>query len=360
MTKYNNNFSNFNNRTPGLTISITSYFIYIAPVLLVLNVTIRAIEGCNFLDKMTVYYPKHTDSLLLDYTIGTCLILIFLVSTTLNPLSFLYHIQRDSKLSSRLHALLALLDFIVNIYSPLFQAHNFLKKTEDEPGRTGIHIEALFDQGISYPSSWLSQIVINVLIFIRLYTIKFPFGRIKHKYIWTFLSYTVLHLFVFEVVIVAFSDNFWDPQYQVVMTCNTSENGRPIQYFVYVFLVVVPIATIYILGGISSIYTVFLLTRDTGPSETREQKRKSVRIILTLSIINWSVPIAIVYTSFYWPGGDSNNAEILAAYLMVNGIRLILSALDPIIILVLSKDLRNYGKNVIAGCYDYLRNLAMT
>ena len=135
---------------------------------------------------------------------------------------------------------------------------------------------------------------------------------------------------MFEVVILAFSDNFWEPQYQLVMKCNTPENGRPIQYFVYVFLVVVPIATIYILGGISSIYTVFLLTRDTGPSETREQKRKSVRMILTLSIINWSVPIAIVYTTFNWPGVDSNNAEVLAAYVMVNGVRLILSALDPV------------------------------
>ena len=306
--------------------------------------------------RMTVYYPKHTDSLTLDYTIGTCLILIFLVSTTLNPLSFLYHIQRDTKLSSRLYALLALLDFIVNIYSPLFQAHNFFKETEDLSPKA--KIEAIIEQGISYPSSWLSQIVINVLIYSRLFTIKFPFASVKRNFIQICLSYAILHLLVFEFAMIAFSENYWVSELQATSASNPTESGHhSVEHLIYVLCVVAPMAVIYILGGISSIYTVFLLTRDTGPSETREQKRKSVRIILTLSIVNWSVPIAMIYAFFNWPENNSNTSELVAAYVIINGIRLILSALDPVVVFVLSRDFRARVQYLIRRWYAYIRDL---
>ena len=292
---------------------------------------------------MTVYYPKHTDSLTLDNTIGTCLILIFLVSTTLNPLSFLYHIQRDSKLSSRLYALLALLDFIVNIYSPLFQAHNFFKETRDIGGKEKIYAKAAV-QGVSLTAAWSSQIVINVIIFIRLYTIKYPFGRVNRKLVWVCLFYVVLHLVVIETVKIPYSKN-WIPELQLIDAPRDKIwRENPIDQ-VYSILVIMPITVIYILGGISSIYTVFLLTRDTGPSETREQKRKSVRIILTLSIINWSVPIAMTYANFTWPKEDSSLTNFVTTYVIANGIKSVVSILDPIIILLLSKEMRVYAKD---------------
>ena len=299
-----------------------------------------------------MYYPKHTDSLTLDYTIGTCLILIFLVSTTLNPLSFLYHIQRDSKLSSRLYALLALLDFIVNIYSPLFQAHNFFKETEDLSRKAGIQPKLV--QGITHPSAWLSQIVINVIIFVRLSTIKFPFDRVKQKFVWTFLSLEMLHMFGLEFMTIVYY-NHWHSEVQLI-TVPPGESHKVVED-VYTALIVVPIAVIYILGGVSSIYTVFLLTRDTGPSETREQKRKSVRIILTLSIVNWSVPIAIVYTGTSWPRQGSSTVKFVGAYVVVHLIKKIVSTLDPIIILVLSKEMRDYSWEGITGCYQKLCSL---
>ena len=305
---------------------------------------------------MTVYYPKHTDSLTLDYTIGICLILIFLVSTTLNPLSFLYHIQRDSKLSSRLYALLALLDFIVNIYSPLYHAHNFFKETQDLHGKA--KMKAIIDQVISYPSSWLSQIVINVLIFSRLFTIKFPFRSVKRNFIRICLSYAMLHLLGFDLAWIAFYENYWVPELQATTASNpTNDDHQPVQHLIYELFVVAPIIVIYILGGISSIYTVFLLARDTGPSETREQKRKSVRIILTLSIVNWSVPIAMVYAFLNWPERDSNTSELVAAYVIVNGNRLILSALDPVIVLVLSRDFRAHVQYLMRRWYACIRDL---
>ena len=305
-----------------------------------------------------MYYPKHTDSLTLDYTIGTCLILIFLVSTTLNPLSFLYHIQRDSKLSSRLYALLALLDLIVNIYSPLFQAHNFFKETEDIGGEEKIYAKAVV-QGISLVAAWSSQTVINIVIFIRLYTIKFPFGRVNRKLVWICLFYVVLHLVVIEAVKVPYSKS-WIPELQLIDAPRDQIwRENPIDQ-VYSILVLLPITVIYILGGISSIYTVFLLTRDTRPSETREQKRKSVRIILTLSVINWSVPIAMIYANFTWPKKGSSFTNFVATYIIANGMKSIVSILDPIIILLLSRDMRVYVRDGIRISSVKIRSLLWT
>ena len=304
-----------------------------------------------------MYYPKHTDSLTLDYTIGTCLILIFLFSTTLNPLSFLYHIQRDSKLSSRLYALLALLDFIVNIYSPLFQAHNFFKKTEDFSGKAEIQPELI--QGIIYPSAWLSQIVINVIMFARLFTVKFPFERVNQKFIWIFILCATVYLIALEVASII-SQNYWYSELQLVLNMHHDKtHPSTLVIYGYGILLITPIVVIHILGGISSIYTVFLLTRDTGPSETREQKRKSVRIILTLSVINWSVPIVLVYTNFYWPTENSTTAEFVWAYAVVNGMKKIVSVLDPVIILILSQNFKAYIVDSMTDCFEKIRTTVM-
>ena len=301
---------------------------------------------------MTVYYPKHTDALTLDYTIGTCLILIFLVSTTLNPLSFLYHIQRDSKLSSRLYALLALLDFIVNIFIPLFQAHNFLKKTEDSS--TEVELQARIVQGLANVSSWLSQIVINVIIFVRFFTIKFPFERPRQKFVWILVACVTIHLIAMETITSTFY-NYWFSIVQLV-TVQPDKINKSLE-LAYTILVVAPTTGIYILGGISSIYTVFLLTRDTGPSETREQKRKSVRIILTLSVINLSVLTGMIYITSNWPGEDSKTADFVVGYFLVNGMAASVSVLDPITILILSKDFRYYIRNLMKGFLQRLRSL---
>ena len=102
---------------------------------------------------------------------------------------------------------------------------------------------------------------------------------------------------------------------------------------------------------------MFLLTRDTGPSETREQKRKSVRIILTLTVINWSVPTGMIYIMSNWPGEDSKTADLVVGYFLVNGMAASVSMLDPVTILILSEDFRDFIKNVIKGFVQKLRSL---
>ena len=301
---------------------------------------------------MTVYYPKHTDSLTLDYTIGTCLILIFLVSTTLNPLSFLYHIQRDSKLSSRLYALLAIFDFLVNVYSLPFQAHNFFKVAVDTDEE--VKIQARVAQGSSHIAAWCSQLVINVILFVRLYTIKFPFSRVNRKAVWICLVYTFLHVTAVESVKNT-EAHYWDPELQFLNTPREEAIHNTMD-MIFLILILLPLTVIYILGGMSAIYTAFLLTRDTGPSETREQKRKSVRIVLTLSVFNWSVPIAMIYTLVNWPNESSTAAELVRTFAVVNGMSKIVSLMDPVIILVLSKDLRVYVKDCVSKCFLKIRS----
>ena len=304
---------------------------------------------------MTVYYPKHTTSPTLDYTIGTCLILIFLVSTTLNPLSFLYHIQRDSKLSSRLYALLALFDLIVNIYSPLFQAYNFFKPVEEGNAETaGIYKKIV--QGIGNFSAWSSQITINIIVFVRLYKIKFPFRRVNTKFIAVFFTCFACGLIVVESLYL-YEANYWFPEIQQVTTFLASKDKESSMKVVYGWVLTGPMSIIYFLGGISALYTVYLLARDTGPEETRKQKRKSVRTILILSIMNWSVPIGIVYTMFNWPTVDFSFPRLIGGYLVLTGVEKIVSVLDPVVILLLSKDMRSYCKDLAMRGYRNVCNM---
>ena len=217
---------------------------------------------------MTVYYPEHTDSPAVDYTIGTCLILIFLVSTTLNPLSFLYHIQRDSKLSSRLYALLALLDFIVDVYSPLYHAYNFLKGTEDVGGAREATIHARMVQGVMHSAAWLSQIMINVIICVRWFTLKFPFRRVQQKFVWACLSCYSVILVAMEMLMVGYY-KYWYPELQLVSSEPQNKIEQKIS-LAHRVVVIFPTAIIYVTGGTSSVLTVILLTRD-GNKETAKK-----------------------------------------------------------------------------------------
>ena len=296
---------------------------------------------------MTVYYPGHTDNLAVDYTIGTVLILVSIVSTTLNPLSFLYHIQRDSKLSSRLYALLALLDFIANVYSPLYHAYNFLKDTEDVGGAGEATVHASMVQGVMHSAAWLSQIMINVVICVRWFTLKFTFRRVRQKFVWACLSCYSIILVAMEMLMVGYY-GYWYSELQLV----SSEPKNKIEQKISLanrVVVIFPAAIIYVMGGVSSVLTVILLTCDKGPIETRKQRRKSVKIILTLSLINWTIPVAVIYTTRNWPHPDEvwSISELVRSFFIVTSIKYIVSTLDPIIILVLSNDLRLYIKGLL-------------
>ena len=294
---------------------------------------------------MTVYFSRYTDSPALDYIIGTILILIFLVSSSLNPISFFYHITRDSKLSSRLYALLALYDFLVNIYHPLLQAHHFLMEAEDVSGEAGIYFQVV--QGTANFAAWSSQIIINCILFVRFYSIKYPFSKINEKLVWICLSSATLILVVMESLHFS-SGTVWRSEIQLVNFPQGQVN-RSID-LAYSLIVITPVGILYILGGMTSIYTVILLKRDTGPPETRAQRQRSARIIFILSAINWTVPITLIYVNLKWPREDSSLTELVVAYGILNGMNKGVSVLDPIAILVLSKDMRAYVMDLKAKC----------
>ena len=218
----------------------------------------------------------------------------------------------------------------------------------DTDGKAGIH--ALIVQGISLVAAWSSQLIINVLIFIRLYLIKFPFERVNEKAVWISLSFAMFHILIMESVTIPFS-KWWNSAIQFSERPHQEDGiGELLDQANWVF-VILPMAILYVLSGISSIYTVVLLARDTGPEETRKQKRKSARIILVLSLINWAVPLGFIYANHHWPDKDSNVTNLVAVYVVVSGMKSIVSALDPIIVLALSRDFRVYVKGLLANCY---------
>ena len=128
-----------------------------------------------------------------------------------------------------------------------------------------------------------------------------------------------VYLAVLQFVFIRYRQHYWYSELQHISMSHDKIHTPTLMSYSYGILLLTPVAIIHILGGISSIYTVFLLTRDTGPSETREQKRKSVRIILTLTVINWSVPIAMAYTAFNWPTEEATTAELVGTYAVLNG-----------------------------------------
>lgn len=127
-----------------------------------------------------------------NYTVGILLIMGFVISSLLNPLVFYhFHVEVSSMvIVDLLFKILAASDFITNIYSPLFYAHEiFHPEIQASVKRTWGYIIA---QGISCNVGCISQSATTLLAVARYIRLRAPFINInKYVFLAFFLLYAI-------------------------------------------------------------------------------------------------------------------------------------------------------------------------
>ena len=115
----------------------------------------------------------------LDYVLGATFISLVLLSLIFNPLSFIYHLNRDKKLSSRLYTILAASDLLVTVVYPIFMSYNLLKSERDK-GLEPRFMKVWYCE-LHSSVSWFTQILINFLVVVRCFKIINPFRPVSKK-----------------------------------------------------------------------------------------------------------------------------------------------------------------------------------
>ena len=143
---------------------------------------------------------------ILDFLDGSLLVLLFLLSTTLNPIVFYHYWKLPSTVPNILYKVLALADFVTNLVRPIlltvahFRSHDYRDLFLD-PGSYHIFGTITTRVGVT-----LSSASVALLALTRAIKIQWPFHRIKKRHVTIWL--VVVATFEFLIVVANLARDF--------------------------------------------------------------------------------------------------------------------------------------------------------
>eukprot|EP00116_Pleurobrachia_bachei_P004600 sb/3464862/ len=292
-----------------------------------------------------------------DYTIGTSLIIAMIASLSINPIVLFYHARKRPSAAKFLFVLLALSDFVTLFLTPTVTVISFFSPTPDtsrEVDRSSEWYMQLL--------TWNNEITVQysafltaVLSLTRCVSIYSPFYHIKMGTLKTCVLLWMVYLFLFRIIIKHLeSGHFgyvfvWDPWAQMIVPDNSCPDIRTPSYkFIYVINATILQRGVWILVSlVSLILTLAGLNRRPG----RRGRRSEVTIVvLTLAYLLAFIPMIV--ENVIWLSNSSllNDNSYYLYYIMVSFPGQLLSAVNPVIIIIRSRELQKFlGKCFLGG-----------
>ena len=296
------------------------------------------------------------------YTVfGIISVLSGIISTLLNPISFYYHFIKRSTTSARLYCILAVADFATNLIFPFFLAYRFLsgRPQANNGFRSVSSIEmnaiAIFDV-----PAFIAGIIISTIAIVRFIAIKYPFYMVRKKLLFSYLL-AVFMLLCIRCMLDVFSDNLeWCPVFEYAIPINLGNttyskiHSRLSDVAYYLF------TGFSVLGCIASIGTIILvlmrkirrksLTQNTANANSVEVLKDGIRIFLMVLFANVLPPILQIMFINYFPevGCSAGHSFFMVTSILAISVSpIISSALDPVIVILFSDEMKKFLKEKI-------------
>ena len=274
-----------------------------------------------------------------DYLLGITMILAFLISTALNPFTFLFNYHQDGRLKTTrvLFMLLAISDFLTNIYRPLQIGYRFLSPEVYPFVRASTVAEQV--ETIIFRSILFSSQVLTMLISIcRFINVKFPFYKLSGKVVMMVITVSILGCmliyFSFTVGIPGKSTSYF-----FLFSQGAAVLGKPSKAYLIFTIQNAFVCILGAAGVLSSLLTVHCLMNKKGRTSNEESTvtlRKSSQAVLIMNIGNAVMnAIQVAYSCYAF---QSPFIAVLGAF----GMAIILSALNPLIRICLCQRIRNF------------------
>ena len=295
---------------------------------------------------MVVFHHNTTIKLsdkFLNYGYGAALPFCFLVSTALNPIVVLHNARRNQNVSTLLFQLLAVSDFITNIYQPIFMAYLLLMKAisvEEEP--TPLHyISTILMAWVKQGSGMLT----TLLSITRYIKIKSPFCIVNRKFILLYIAMNFIYFDVgFPVILLTSDECYIDRRVGYVW------HDMKKMLDLWACILLAPFAIHSLVAIVTSILTVYCLRNrselsGTNCNKSMRYQRKSCLTILILNAGNMMLFLCCVTYLFLKYLGKENdvawsNVYDLILFNLFGFIPIFLSALNPLIITLRSTSMK--------------------
>ena len=276
-----------------------------------------------------------------DYFLGVVMILAFVTSTSLNPLTLLFNYRQGGRLKAVriLFILLSTCDFLTNIYRPLQIGYRFLSPhlyPLIRPGTLTEQVESFIFRVVVF-----SSLVLTTSISVcRLVNVKFPFYKVSCKAVLVFCSCSFLAaLLIYWKAMIGLprpKKTYYLLHRQAPYAHNTEQQMRHFVPFVFFSALLCFLGAV---GVTSSLVTVICLMNRKGRVENEESTialRKSSQAILIMNIGNaLMIPVQVAYTYY---SAHVPLISVLGAFAMA----IILSALNPLIRICLSQEMKSF------------------
>ena len=303
---------------------------------------------------MTVFSNDRV-SIAADITIGVTLIASMIVSLLINPIVIIYHYRKRYSEAKVLFVLLGLSDFLTLFLTPIAHVSSFLRKHPDV-----IRTETTWFEHIT---TWNTEIMVQYSAFLtsllsltRCISISSPFYQFNILFIKLVCVFWFLYLVLFRIITKHFEaevyncEFVWDPFAQLVVPNVSCEQISEQTYkWIYVANATILQRSIWILVSVFSlVYTILHLKR-----RFNQISRKSEVTIVILTVAYLLAFIPMIIENVLW----LSNSSILKLnsyylyYVMVSYPGQLLSVINPMIIVIRSKDLQRYLYDVITKVF---------
>ena len=279
-----------------------------------------------------------------NVSFGISFIAMFMISFIMNPISFLFH-SRKKTLSCALYTYLAISDFVVNMWHPLVSARYLLLKGRPADHDASINERCFFLVYFTFSS--YSGLIVNIILICGWIKISRP-GAIIPKGPVLRLVTALLGLYTLLQFVVAFSPDPIGPPYWASwsMAIHYRNSFEVVVWVTYL---------IFFIPGPIAIVSAFqrLCQNDECNMCPEVSKIECVKIIF-LCIPNFVYPIFLSIDFMTWHHGEGkygtgNISQEDATFMSFFGktfIPIFRSAWNPIIVFILTKDLRAMVRNV--------------
>ena len=281
----------------------------------------------NVTENRTVTSPEQ----ILNYTVGTVLILCFLTSTVLNPLLLYHHsTTRKQGITTLLFVSLAFSDFLTNLITPLvYTIYLFLPQvvSQSKP------VIGIFCN-LSCSTGCFSVCVTTLLAITRFFKITNPFVRTKKRILMKFLLAYTCFMFVANALISLANTKFLLGDYlNLVITVCTFANF-----------------SMCTLGVIFSIMTVVYVHFLKPSSPTDHVTKKVCGTILLMNIV-YVITLLLSVIPFLSLMKLVQGIDLLALnfkFLCFLVMPLLTSAWNPIVIIARSRQIQESLRHLIS------------
>ena len=273
-----------------------------------------------------------------DFILGGLMILAFLTSTLLNPLTFFFNFRQTGrvKASRVLFMLLSFSDFLTNIYHPLQNGYRFVSPTV-YPFVSEATAMQQFETHVFRIVKFSSLILTAFISILRFINVKYPFYNVSSKIIAVICCFCLV-----EGVIVSFNvtSGMQQPNLpQFFLFCQMVTNKLPLYKYKPFMVHNTFVCLVATAGVICSLLTVFTLMKKkehVTNQDSSDALRKSSVVILVMNVGN--VIMLVVQITYMYYGVMVPMVTVLGSF----GLTIVLSALNPLIRICSSTEIKDF------------------